>query len=250
MLTKLQKEILTGLMLGDGCLELGKNSRNACLRIVRARSDSEYIDYHTMIFANIGAKRSDGQVIDKRTNKTYLRSMLRTKANPILTNWHQKWYHKGYKAVPQDLILTPTILATWFADDGSIVIQKRNYAAKLATHGFSKEETLFLQQQLNQTFELDFKLYQDNSGKSPHWILMLTNKKSVRDLVSIIAPVFPKSMSRKSIIWEQGKQLLVKKVYPCCKFCQSDNTSKNGSNQQGVQKYMCKNCNRQFIIVL
>ena len=249
MLTTEQEEVLTGLMLGDGSLELAKAGKNASLKITRTRVDGSYIDHHINVFHDLGAKRSVGQVEDKRTNKIYLRSMLHTKVNPILTEWHSKWYANGYKSVPQDLKLTPLILATWFADDGSVVVKKRTYTAKLATHGFSKKEVKFLQKQLKQTFELNFKLYQDNSGKTPHWFLMLTNKQNVRNLVQIISPVFPKGMRRKSEIWENGINLLAKKTYPKCKFCQSNKTFKNGSNSKKQIKYMCKDCKRQFVPV-
>lgn len=247
MLTAEQQEVLTGLMLGDGSLELAKAGKNASLRITRARADSSYIDHHINIFYDLGAKRSDGQVKDKRTKKIYLRSMLHTKVNPIFTEWHSKWYANGYKSVPRDLELTPLILATWFADDGFIIVKKRTYTAKLATHGFSKKEVKFLKKQLKQAFDLDFKIYQDNSGKTSHWFLMITNKQNVRNFIQIISPVFPKGMERKSRIWENGSNLLAKKEHPKCKFCQSDKTFKNGSNSKKQTKYMCKTCGRQFI---
>lgn len=248
MLTTIQQEILTGLMLGDGCLELTKHGKNASLRITRSRDDSSYIDHHVNIFHNFGAKRSDGEVNDKRTGKIYLRSMLHTSVHVFFTNEYEKWYINGYKSIPADLKLTPLVLATWFADDGSIIVEKRNYAAKLATHGFSKTEVEILQKQLKQTFELDFKLYQDNSGKSPHWFLMLTNKKNLYKLIQIIDTIFPHGMERKSIIWRNNMNLLEPKIYPFCKFCQSNNVTKNGSNKNGKPKYMCKKCKRQFII--
>lgn len=243
----IQQEILTGLMLGDGCLELAKRGKNASLRITRTRTDSSYIEHHVNVFSNFGAKRSDGEVNDKRTGKIYLRSMLHTSVHTVFTEWHKNWYSNGTKSIPTDLKLTPLALATWFADDGSMVVEKKNYTVKLATHGFLKSEIEFLQKQLNKTFKLNFKLYQDNSGKSPHWFLMLTNKKSVYDFVQIIAPVFPTGMERKSEIWQTNMNLLLPKKYPSCKFCQSNNTFKNGSNKNGKPKYRCKDCMRQFI---
>lgn len=246
MLTKKQREILIGLMLGDGFLELPKTGKNASLRITRTRSDSAYIDYHVDIFSDLGAKRSDGKIKDKRTGKTYLRSSLRTRVSPILTKWHKRWYVKGRKSIPQNLIITPTTLATWFADDGSAVIKKRNYTVKLATQGFLKKEVEFLRRYLKSQYDLDFKIYKDSSGKTPHWFLMLTNKKSVRTFTNIIDPVFPIGMNRKSDMWNDNTDLLAKKIYPSCKFCDSHNIYSNGSNQHGDQKYLCKDCRRQF----
>ena len=248
MLSIEQKEILTGLMLGDGHLELHKNGKNASLRITRKSEDESYIDYHVNIFSNLGAKRSDGQVKDKRTNKIYLRTMLHTSVHSILTQWHKVWYRRGKKIIPKNLKLTPLTLATWFADDGSLTIKKRQYNAKLATHGFTKQEVILLKKQLLSQLNLCFKIYRDNSGKKPHWFLMLTNKNDVRQLINIINTVFPKGMTRKSDIWNNSMALIAPKIYPPCKYCYSIYTCKNGTNQQGKAKYMCKNCKKQFII--
>lgn len=250
MLTTIQQEILNGLMLGDGHFELAKAGKNASLRITRTRSDSSYIDHHVDVFFNLGAKRSDGEIKDSRTGKVYFNSRLHTRVHASLTELHEKWYINNCKIVPLDLIITPLTLATWFADDGSIIIEKRNYAVKLSTHGFSRVEVEFLQQNLKKELNLDFKLYQDNSGLTSHWFLMLTNKKSVRMFVNIVEPVFPQGMERKSMIWKNNAELLAEKTYPCCKFCQSNRTFKNGSNKKGQTKYMCKDCNRQFSCML
>jgi hypothetical protein len=243
---KKQKEVFIGLMLGDGFLEKHKNGKNACLRIARKREDKKYIELHAAIFQEYNPRCRDGQIFDKRTDKIYYQSYLRTPVNIEFTKLHSKWYPNGKKVVPLNLKLTPLSLATWFADDGSIKIAKRIYDVKLATNGFLQKEVIFLQKLLLDTFSLRFKIYEDKSGKSKQWTMRLTNKKDVRDFVKIIDSVFPKGMERKSDIWRNNMDLLAEKIYPNCKFCNSNNVYKNGSDNGGSQKYLCKDCKRQF----
>ena len=246
-MNKTQKQILTGLMLGDGCLEKHKHGKNACLRVVRKSTDKPYLMLHAKIFSSFNVKYGDKEIFDKRTNKTYYQCFLRTSVHPELTQWWTIWYSDFRKIVPSNLELTPLVLATWFADDGSIKIEKRIYDVKLATHGFTRSEVYSLQEKLKTIFNLNFKVYEDKSAKNPHWTLRLTSKGEVRKFVQIIKPVFPKAMKRKSDIWNKNRKLLEIKVYPNCKFCQSNNVMKNGSNKNKKQKYFCKECKRQFI---
>jgi hypothetical protein len=61
--------------------------KNASLRIARKRMDSNYIDYHVNIFKYLGAKRSDGKIYDKRTDKVCGRTMLHTTVNMFLQKY-------------------------------------------------------------------------------------------------------------------------------------------------------------------
>lgn len=245
MLTTTQDEIITGLMLGDGSIEMHKGCINARLLITRSRIDEKYIDEHVAIFSNLFAKKVNGEVFDKRTLKTYKFSKLATLVSSLLNEYHNKWYKNNVKTIPLDIKITPLVLATWFADDGSFSIRKGFFAAKLATHSFSKDEVLFLRNQLFDTFNLNFRIYQENSGKKICWFLSVVNKSEVRKLTEIIDPVFPCSMERKSNKWRFNRDLLKEKQYPNCKFCNSNNIYKNGHNKN-KQTYLCKDCRRQF----
>jgi len=249
MLTIIQQEVLTGLMLGDGSLE--KRAKNAALRIVRSLRDKDYILYHMNIFSNIKHSQSDLEYFDIRTNKTYYKSTLYVSCNKDFTDAHSLWYVNRKKSIPKDLKLTPTTLATWFADDGCVTIRPGKYEIKLATQGFSKEEVLFLQEKLNKQFTLNFKMYQDNSGKTPHWTLRLINKFDVKQFIDVIDKYFPEAMSRKSDIWRNNMHLFAEKHYPSCKFCGFEKVHKYGlDNKKTAVKFKCTKCNRTFQIKL
>lgn len=52
MLTQRQREIIDGLMLGDGNLSIGKEARNPRLRINRSYKDFEYAKWINHEFAD------------------------------------------------------------------------------------------------------------------------------------------------------------------------------------------------------
>lgn len=248
-MNQIQLEILTGLMLGDGHLEKHKHCKNACLKIVRKRDDKNYLLYHSKIFGETFKNTiKDREIYDKRTNKIYYQSKLATLTNQKLTKLHEKWYINHIKTIPKDLELSPTILATWFADDGCLTIRKgkkAKYDAKLATHGFTFEEVKFLQQKILETFQIEFKIYEDNSGKKKVWTLRLVNKKTLKQFVDVIDPVFPNGMERKSDIWRKNYKLLLPINNPNCKLCGSNRVYKNNW-YKGKRLYMCLSCKKRF----
>src|ERR1700682_6495498 len=113
MLTKIQEEILIGLMLGDGSLWKGEHGKTPQLCITRAIKDKNYIYYHKMFFSDFISNNGirETSYYDERTNKIYHRIMLRTGHNDIFNKYYQEWYKDGYKIVPNNLELTPTIIA-------------------------------------------------------------------------------------------------------------------------------------------
>ena len=94
-----QYEIFNGTMLGDGCLMLGKNSKNASLSIVRAKKDLDFLKWEEKIFKDFitpsGIKHF--QYRDSRTGNTYFSVRFRTKALPIFTEMRKKWYPENVK---------------------------------------------------------------------------------------------------------------------------------------------------------
>lgn len=72
-LTKRQKEILIGMLLGDGCLE--KNGRNVRLRIDHGTKQKDYLDWKYEELQNLATAKPRLVIgkIDIRTKKRYQR---------------------------------------------------------------------------------------------------------------------------------------------------------------------------------
>ena len=88
--TKEQKEILNGAMLGDGCLYLHPNGKNAQFKYLsKSRQHVEYVfQYFNKYLSGEGIK--DSSYIDKRTNKEYHRTTAKTYVNKAFTEEYYK----------------------------------------------------------------------------------------------------------------------------------------------------------------
>lgn len=255
MITSLQKEILNGLMLGDGHLELHKRGKNPALKIKRVITDIEYLKYHAQIFDDILTKANIryGGYFDKRTSKTYEYCALSTRCLPDLLPYHHIWYVNGKKIIPHDLILTPLTIATWIADDGSIYIGKdkkgnihpETLTLKLATDGFTKQDTLLLKEKLEVKYDFEWKIYQHKTGQ---YTLHSTKSDNTKKILKDINEHFPPGMERKSNLWRSPKaKLNYVKNYPPCKWCGGTNIYSKGFTASKKRNYYCCDCNRHYI---
>lgn len=104
---KENKEILTGILMGDGSV-VGKDSGNPSIKI--QMNNKEYLEYLSescgwLFTQNI----SDSQ------QKTFT---IRTVSHPEISEFAD-WYSSGEKVFPNDIDLSPTVLKHWFVCDGS-----------------------------------------------------------------------------------------------------------------------------------
>ena len=114
--TKYQKQVLNGLMLGDGCLYMGKNNKNACLQISRTLEDEDYLRKNAEVFKNFISDKgvSYFKIIDKRTLKKYHQIRLRSVCHPLFTDFYNKWYIDGIKKIPKNLKITYDVVKNTF----------------------------------------------------------------------------------------------------------------------------------------
>lgn len=220
-LTLKQEEILQGLLLGDGCLFLGKSNISPLLSIARASKDLQYLKYHLDIFQNIcsdeGIIQSDKN--DIKRGKTYKGFRFRTRSIPVLSPYYEQWYREQKKIVPVNLRLTPFIVATWFADDGCILRKKsRNGASssalilKISTNSFTKNEVDFLASQLSSILQEKISVNKDSldwyKKKNPDYIPSSDNyyikmyTEAAWKFYNYIKDHLPDGMDRKFSVWK------------------------------------------------
>jgi len=159
-LTKRQKEILIGILLGDGCLE--KNGRNVRLRVDHGLKQKDYLRWKYKEFKDLatGKPRIVRGAIHRRTKRIYKRWHFSTFSLPELNGYHHKFYYRKIKRIPKnilELLKSPLSLAVWFMDDG----YKRNdcNALRINTDAFTYNEQKILQQCLKRNFRIDSKIH-------------------------------------------------------------------------------------------
>ena len=168
-LSAIQHEILVGGLLGDASLAL--DSKFPRMKIDRQRLDRPYLEWqfdHFKEFCFSGVREITR--FDKRYNKSYEHVCFRTRAVPAFLNYYHKWYGSGSKQVPEDIELTPLILAVWFADDGCIIRNNNLLTLKIATDCFGEVGANILSKKLEDRFNIKYPIYKKSKGKNQYFI--------------------------------------------------------------------------------
>ena len=191
-LTKKQKEILVGLILGDGHLETLNKGKTYRLKVEHSLKQREYLDWLYLNFKDwinkapeVRKRTSLGKIVETYGFTTYTSS--------IFTFYAEQFYQNKKKIIPKmiDKIITPQSLAIWFMDDGSIK-SKAHKALVIHTHGYSKDDLLLITKVLDQKFGLKIGLQKQYDK----WRLYIFSE-SVDNFKKIISPYILPSMQYK-----------------------------------------------------
>ena len=149
-----QREVLVGLLLGDGCLETRNKGRTYRLKIEQSKAHETYVLLLYGLFAEWTLSPPRVRVVNSRGHVSE-NIAFGTVSHQALSFYGHQFYLEGVKRVP-DLIgqwLTPRGLASWFMDDGSIK-SKESKGLILNTQGFADECVLRLIEVLQLKFGL------------------------------------------------------------------------------------------------
>lgn len=202
-LSKIQKEIIIGTLLGDSSLQtFNKDRKTYRLRFFQKLDQKEYIDHLYEIWKDwvlTPPKISSYQ--DKRTNKIYSRIYFNTITHSEFKKFGDLFYkqdpenRKFVKIVPSEEILMNTLtargLAYWFMDDGSRV-SKNVKSMRICTDSFKYEEVLTLIKILNIKFNLKCSIIKDGSNNR-----IYISSYSYYDFIKLINPYIIPSMEYK-----------------------------------------------------
>lgn len=153
-LTRYEKEILIGELLGDGSITIDKRNTGDCLPWYRHSSKfHEYLIWLSSIVPNL-RWADDGETIHKQIKRNgggNVKSWhLRSQCHPDLVELKDMFYDSdGNKHIPENLKITSTVLRHWFMGDGSSGyysagtkkgIQRRAWQIIIYTCAFAKDE--------------------------------------------------------------------------------------------------------------
>lgn len=192
-LIKRQKEIIIGLMLGDGHLETQNNGKTYRLKIEQSIKHKEYVDWlynELKEFVNTSPRKREKEGFGKRL-AAYEFSTLSV---GNLRFFAQQFYKKDKGRKIPLLIkrwLTPLSMAVWFMDDGQIK-SKKHRALLINTQCFAKKDLKRLQKALWEKFGIKTNLKKEPTG----WRLYLL-AETVSKFVSLIEPYIIPSMRKK-----------------------------------------------------
>lgn len=147
-LSKRQKKILIGSLLGDGCLIPNSWNKNYRFQVEQNELHKNYVFWLYEEFRD--------WVLTKPKYHSQVKSWkFRTISHPELTELAKNFYSKRIKILPTNIkavLNDPFILAIWFMDDGCLAPRKDGFIFN--TQSFTKEENEKLRKCLEENFYL------------------------------------------------------------------------------------------------
>ena len=166
-LTQLQRDLIFGSLLGDACLSTETQGRTWRYRALQKGSDYDYLNNKYIILKNLcNSPPKVSEVLDPRTNKISQRCFFNTLTNPALKFYSDMFYtfdsktQRWVKDVPLNIsqYFTPTAVAYFYMDDGSLKYPGNSNAMRICTEGFSVEGTIRIQKAFKQLYNIDTTL--------------------------------------------------------------------------------------------
>jgi hypothetical protein len=186
-LSDVAREVLAGTLLGEGHID----RRGAHLSMSHARDQREYVHTKARALQELAPIVYDSST-SHQTGRTYLTTVLRTRASRALRVLRSAWYPEGRKRVPPDLRLTPLSVATWFLDDGYTNVKSDDCAlAELAARSFDADEVARLVEALGADLGVAAYVLPSRPGR------ILFGAEATLRLSQIIAPYCPPCLRRK-----------------------------------------------------
>jgi len=186
-LTKFERSIIIGSVLGDGYIRIMPGRNDAFLEINHSLKAKEYVDYKYKSLKRLVISSPK----ERATNEGRSAYRFFTKQHKDITNIYKLFYKNGRKIIPKNLKLDPVSLAIWYMDDGS---KSRDRDIYINTQQFSmndQKRLLYLLREMGIKARL-------NKDKKYHRIRLL--KESIGDFMKIISPYISPSMEYKLVM--------------------------------------------------
>jgi len=236
--TPKQLELLTGSLLGDGCLrKIETPDENSYYTEQHGPDQYGYLQYkfrELEPFSNSLKPKSNFKVICPARNGMPYKvdyNQIRTSfiydtySSPLFTALEKKWYKRGsdgeyqymqrgktlcrIKQLPDDLYLTPFIVAMWYYDDGTTKWRndpqhykgntRRSRNITLCTESFSRDECERLVEMLKKMGITDCKV--NGSGE----IFVLS--QSFVAFIEMVKPYLPHPCMRYKVEYEPSERI-------------------------------------------
>lgn len=197
-LTKVQRSILLGILLGDGSLQkLPSISGTHSLRWVHSSKQIDYLEWTIQALGGLAKRGSDG-----KSGYGSVIHQASTLFHPDISNVFSG-FNKPNGTIPNWVVqqLDPIAIAFWYMDDGSLVhASGQRDRAHFSTYSFSKESHEVLVAALAK-FGMDPTIQPSLKGPS-----IRLNSVDADLLFCLIAPYIPPSMQYKLPSYYRGNQ--------------------------------------------
>lgn len=158
-LSKLQQEVLVGLLLGNGSLQSFNNGESFRFRYIQAERRKDYLFHVYDIFKELVATPPKLLVETHKNGEIYKKYYFNTLTSSSFKVFGTLFYKNKKKIVSPDIkgLITLRSLAFWFMDNGAKK-GPRLKGFRLCTDCYDYNEVLFLSQILTNKFGLKTSL--------------------------------------------------------------------------------------------
>ena len=173
-LTPRQREIVVGLLLGDGHLETQNAGRTFRLKVEHGPAQEEYVKWLFTEFAEWVRADSPYRKVAKDGRVSF---GFTTYSHGAFRFYGQQFYSETRKKIiPRHIVklLTPLSLAVWYMDDGSKK-SKRHLTYNIHTLGFTKLELQNMCVVLQEKFGIETRLH---SQKQQYWRIYIPSNSA------------------------------------------------------------------------
>ena len=153
-LSDIQKKLLLGSLMGDGCLIVNSSGTNYRLQVEHCAKQKDYVVWKYNVFKNF--------VLSKPAYQPRTCSWkFRTLSHIQFSEYHDMFYTQGRKILPEnlDFLEDPLVCAVWFMDDGG----KLGNGCLLNIQNFTDAEAYRLRVFFHEKFKISATL-QRNKG--------------------------------------------------------------------------------------
>lgn len=186
------RHLLDALILSDGYMEKGKNSKNPRLQFsLKHKEFAKNIMAHLSCLTWEKDEPKKRIYFDKRVNKEVITYFIRTRAEEKLLPFYERWYNDE-KIVPEDIEITKNFLTYWYLGDGFLGRKKSrpNYRRiGFCTDLFSEQENEFLASKLKELLNTDYVYLENTSKKKKNIMISRTGVTSFYKFVGAKSPV-------------------------------------------------------------
>lgn len=190
-LTREQKELIMGTMLGDG--HIAKHGKYARLMISHCEKQKELTEYKAYRLNPLALPIVEA--IDKRKNYKYYN--FNTVTHHELDQIRSWYYTDSKKIVPDNIIswLTPLALSVWIMDDGTL---NNRVNMRISTDSFSEKENYKLLEVLKILYDVNGKVCEYQRRGNKYYYLSFNKRNSII-LSNVVRPYIIPCMKYKII---------------------------------------------------
>lgn len=186
------KELLLGMVLGDGYLE--PHGKGVRLQVNHAVRFASYINWKRDLLRAL-----EPGSLHTNSNNGYPFWRFVTRCHPDLADLRRLFYVDGKKIIPdgiQKMLLHPQSLAVWFMDDGTC--DKRQGSMLFETQCFDASDVERLRETLQANFDIRVKAHRCGVGRKG--CRLYVSVAEARKLRKIIEPYVLPEMRYKLFV--------------------------------------------------